>query len=424
MSISRKILNWLDDATYVWRQEMKQVLRDEGVLIFCIVVPIAYPLLYSWVYNNEVVHEVPVVVVDQSNSQQSRQFIRMCDASPDVKVACYAVDLDDAKSLVSRQIVKGIYFIPEDFATKLNRLEQSTISVYCDMALMLTYKAIYQTALAVTTEMGVGIKKKIGGNYTARDDLVSTSPLKIEEVSVFNPTGGYGSSIIPAVLILIIQQTLALGVGMAAGTARERSRYSDLVPINRCYSSVGRIITGKSLCYLMIYAVMCTYLAVVVPRMFNFLHMANWVNLLVMMIPFLLACVFFAQTVSCLVHYRENVILLMVFVSLPLLFMSGVSWPQTSIPGFWQGVSWLFPSTFGIHAYIRLNSMGATLADVSNELICLWGLVVFYFTTACIVYGVEMRMSRRHTQERLEVLRKKREVRLQFKGKKNIKGSE
>ena len=378
MSIFHNILNWLDDATYVWRQELKHVFRDEGVLMFCIVVPLGYPLLYSWIYNNETVHEVPVVVVDQSKSQESRQFIRMCDASADVKVACYAVNLDEAKSLVGRQVVKGIYYIPEDFATRLNRMEQSTISVYCDMSLMLTYKAIYQTALAVTTGMGTAIKKQISGNYTARDDLVSTSPLKIEEVSVFNPTGGYGSSVIPAVLMLIIQQTLALGVGMAAGTARERNRYSDLVPINRC-----------------------------------------WQNLLLLMIPFLLACVFFAQTISCLVHYRENVILLMVFVSLPLLFMSGVSWPQSSIPSYWQGVSWLFPSTFGIRAYIRLNSMGATIADVSHELICLWTLVAFYFITACIVYGVEMRLSKQHAQERLEVLRKKREVRLQFKGKKN-----
>ena len=278
MSIFRKLLLWLDDATYVWRQELKHVFRDEGVLMFCIVVPLGYPLLYSWIYNNETVHEVPVVVVDQSRSQLSR-----------------AVDLDDAKSLVSRQVVKGIYYIPEDFATRLNRMEQSTISVYCDMALMLTYKAIYQTALSVTTQMGVAIKRSVMGNYTARDDLVATSPLQIEEVAVFNPAGGYGSSVIPAVLMLIIQQTLALGVGMAAGTSRERSRYSDLIPINRCYSSVGRIICGKSMCYLMIYAVMSTYLAVVVPRMFNYIHMAPLSSLVVLMIPYLLRVVALPQ---------------------------------------------------------------------------------------------------------------------------------
>ena len=102
------------DACYIWKEEIKQVFRDEGVLIFFFIVPIVYPLLYSWVYNNEVVRDVPVVVVDQCHSSLSRQFIRQCDASPDVKVAYYAADLDEAKMLVSRQVVKGIIFMPSD----------------------------------------------------------------------------------------------------------------------------------------------------------------------------------------------------------------------------------------------------------------------------------------------------------------------
>ena len=417
MSIFHKIYSWLLDAAYVWRFEMKQVIRDEGVLMFCLVVPLAYPLIYSWIYNNETVREVPVVVVDLSHSQESRKFIRMCDASPDVHVTSYAADLDDAQSLVSRQVVKGIYLIPADFGTNLNRMQQGTVSVYCDMALMLTYKAIYQTAMAVASEMGAEIQTKLAGNYTNREDLITTSPLEVKDVPVFNPQGGYGTSVLPAVLMLIIQQTLALGIGLAAGTARERNRYSDLVPIHKCYGGVGRIISGKALCYLMVYAVMSTYLTMVVPRWFHFLQLAAWQDLLALLVPYLLACVFFGMTVSCLVHYRENVILLMVFVSLPLLFMSGVSWPQSAIPGYWQGVSWLFPSTFGIRAYVRMNSMGATIGDVMFEVRCLWLQAAAYFGTACLVYGAQVRLTRRHAEERLAVLRKKREVRQLMKGK-------
>ena len=417
MSIFHKILRWLDDLAYVWRIELRQVLRDEGVLLFCIVVPIVYPLLYSWVYNNENIHEVPVAVVDQSHSQLCRQFIRMCDASPDVHVAYYAVDLDDAQSLVSRQIVKGIYLIPEDFATRVNRLEQATVSVYCDMALMLTYKAIYQTAMAVSQKMGAGIQTKLAGKYTKREEVINASPLDVEEVAMFNPQAGYGTAILPAVLILIIQQTLALGIGLAAGTARERNRYGDLVPIHPSYGGVGRIVSGKALCYLMVYAVMSTYLVLVVPKFFSFIHIAAWQDLLLMMIPYVLACVFFGLTVSCLVRYRENVILLMVFVSLPLLFLTGVSWPQSSIPGYLQGVSWLFPSTFGVRAYLRLNTMGATLGDITLEMRCLWIQVAAYLGTACLVYGHQLRTTQKHASERLDYLRKKREVRLALKAK-------
>lgn len=417
MSIFHKIYHWLEDAAYIWRQEIKQVFRDEGVLIFCVIVPLVYPLLYSWIYNNEVVHEVPVVVVDQSHSQLSRQFVRMCDASPDVKIISYAEDLDDAQSLVSRQIVKGIYLIPADFATKINRMEQAVISVYCDMSLMLTYKAIYMTSVQVTQAMGAEIQKKVSGNYTDREDVITTRPLNFEDVPVFNPAAGYGNFIIPGVLMLILQQTLVLGIGLAAGTARERNRYSDLVPINRCYSGVYRIICGKALCYLMVYAVMSAWLTMVVPRLFSFIALIQWQDLLALLVPYLLACVFFGMTVSCLVHYRENVMLLMVFISLPLLFMTGVSWPQSNIPGAWQGVSWLFPSTFGVRAFVRMNTMGGVLSDVVNEIRCLWIQAAAYFGFACIVYGVEKRRTYRHAKERLGVLRKKREIRLQLKDK-------
>ena len=414
MSIFHKILHWLDDFAYVWRYEFRQVLRDEGVLLFCIVVPLVYPLLYSWIYNNEAIHEVPVVVVDRSHSQLSRQFIRMCDASPDVRIVSYAEDLDDAQSLVSRQVVKGIYLIPEGFAAKVNRLEQATVSVYCDMALMLTYKAIYQTAMAVSQEMGAEIQVKLSGKYTKREEVITAGPLDVEGVAMFNPQGGYGTAVLPAVLMLIIQQTLCLGIGLAAGTARERNRYGDLIPLHPSYSGVGRIVSGKALCYLMVYAVMSTYLVMIVPKLFSFIHIAPWQNLLALMVPFLLACVFFGMTVSCLVRYRENVILLIVFVSLPLLFLTGVSWPQSSIPAYLQGVSWLFPSTFGIRAYLRLNSMGATIGDVSFELRCLWILVAFYLGTASLVYGHQLRSTQRHAKERLEYLRKKRQVRQQL----------
>ena len=153
MPSSRYFIESTYDACYIWLQEIKQAFRDEGVLIFFIIVPIVYPLLYSWVYNNEVVRDVPVVVVDQSHSSLSREFIRECDASPDVKVSYYAADMDEAKMLVSRQIVKGIYFIPSDFDLNVQRHQEAVVSVYCDMSLMLAYKAIFQTAQAVSLRM-------------------------------------------------------------------------------------------------------------------------------------------------------------------------------------------------------------------------------------------------------------------------------
>ncbi len=389
--IRYKILQSIHDTCYVWREEMKQVFRDEGVIIFFILVPLVYPLLYSWIYNNEVVREVPVVVVDDSRSEQSRRFVRMCDASAEVDVVYHAADMAEAKKYVGRHEARGIYYIPSDFASKLNRGEQTVISVYCDMAVMLNYKAVFQTATNVSQTMNAEIQTRLAGNTTDREDEITTAPLAYREVPLFNPAGGYGSFVLPAVLILIIQQTLVLGIGLSAGTSRERHRGNNLIPISRHYHGVMRIVMGKSLCYFMIYAVLSAYLTMVVPRIFDFVTLARFGDLCTILFPYLLACIFFGMTVSCMVRYRENVMLLVVFASVPLLFLTGISWPQSNMPWFWHSISWLFPSTFGVRAYVRLNSMGATLSDVMVEYRALWLQTAFYFSLACLVHRNQLK---------------------------------
>jgi ABC-2 type transport system permease protein len=69
-----------------------------------------------------------------------------------------------------------------------------------------------------------------------------------------------------------------------------------------------------------------------------------------------------------------------------------------------------------------MNTMGGVLSDVVTEIRCLWIQAAAYFGFACIVYGIQMRLARRHAQERLAILRKKREIRLQLKQK--IKNSD
>ena len=240
-SLLYKIINGIWDMCFIWKTEMRNVFRDEGVLIFCILVPLGYPLLYSWIYNNEVVREVDTAIVDLSHSHTSREFIREYDATPDAKATYYCNSLDEAKQLVQKQAVHGILYIPSDFDTRLNRGEQAHVSVYTDMSLMLTYKAIYQSALAVASHINSGIQITQAGGFTDRDDEITTEPLAFDEVPIFNTTMGYGNAILPAVLVLILQQTMLLGIGMAAGTSRELNRNRELIPVSKHYGNVSDI---------------------------------------------------------------------------------------------------------------------------------------------------------------------------------------
>ncbi len=393
------------DTCYIWVKEMRSTITDDGVLIFCILVPLLYPLLYSWIYNNEVVRDVPVAVVDHSHSATSREFIRHFDAGADTRVAYYCNSLDQARDLTGKQQVYGTLYFPEDFETRLYRGEQAQVGVYTSMSLMLTYKAIYQTAQAVASEMNAGIQLAQGGGYTHRDDEVTTQPLDFDEVPIFNTTGGYGNAILPGVLMLILQQTLLLGIGLAAGTARENNRYQELVPISKHYNGIFRIVLGKSSCYFMLYMVMGAYLALVVPRLWGITSLVTATTLAALLLPYILSCIFFGMTLSCLVRYRENVMLLVVFTSVPFLFLTGVSWPQTNMPGFWQVFAYLIPSTFGVRGFLRISSMGATLQDIRFEYQALWLQTFVYFFITCAVYRYQISSTRRRAYLQMQRLK-------------------
>ena len=77
----------------IWFNEVRDISRDKGILIFILFVPLMYPLLYSYVYTNETVREVPVVVVDDNNSTLSREILRKMDATPDVHIIARCNDM-------------------------------------------------------------------------------------------------------------------------------------------------------------------------------------------------------------------------------------------------------------------------------------------------------------------------------------------
>lgn len=401
------IVQGINDLFYIWKQEFRSTFRDQGVLIFFVLVPLMYPLLYGFIYTNEVVREVPAMVVDNSHTSISRKYLRKIDATPDVKIVSYCSDMEEAKLMLREREGYGIIYIPAEFSDNIARGLQTKISLYCDMSGLLYYKSLLTANTAVSLDMNKDIKIVRSGNTTNRQDEISTYPIEYEDVAMFNPTNGFAAFLIPAVLILILQQTLLLGVGLSAGTAREQNRFKDLVPINRHYNGTLRIVLGKGLSYFMVYTLVSFYVLFVVPRIFSLNQIGQNNDLIPFILPYLAACIFFAMTASIAIRNRETCMLLFVFTSVPLLFISGISWPGAAIPAFWKYFSYIFPSTFGINGFVRINNMGATLSDVSFEYKALWLQAGIYFLTTCWVYRWKIMMSRKHIIKKYKELKNK-----------------
>ena len=395
LTFKQKVVQGIHDLFYIWKQEFRTTFRDQGVLIFFVLVPLVYPLIYSFIYTNETIREVPTVVVDNSRSSLSREYLRKVDASPETSIVAHCADMEEAKLMLKDRKAYGIIYIPAHFSDDIARGKQTQVSIFCDMSGLLYYKALLTANTNVSLAMNADIKMERAGNTTARQDEITAYPIEYEDVAIFNPTNGFAAFLIPAVLILIIQQTLLLGIGLSAGTAREQNRFKDLVPINRHYNGTLRIVMGKGLSYFMVYSLVAVYILCVVPRLFSLNQIAIPGVLTLFALPYLAACIFFAMTASIAIRNRETCMLLFVFTSVPLLFLSGISWPGAAMPEFWRYFSYIFPSTFGINGYVRINSMGATLNEVAFEYRALWMQTGIYFLTTCFVYRRQIIQSRK-----------------------------
>ena len=178
-------------------------------------------MLDAVIDTGEVVREVPVVVVEDGETAMSGELVGRVDATPDVRVVARTGNMGEAREMLRRAEVYGIIRVPENFSREVNRGGQAHVSLYCDMSGLLYYKALLLSCTEVSLDMGAEVQVHRLGNTTARQDEVSTSPLASEDVALFNPASGFASFLIPAVLMLVIQQTLLLGIGMITGPARE-----------------------------------------------------------------------------------------------------------------------------------------------------------------------------------------------------------
>jgi ABC-2 type transport system permease protein len=318
---------------------------------------------------------VPVAVVDHDRSSLSRQITRFAQASPRLDLRWVTGDEGLARQALLSGEIEGYAVIPADLKRSVLRGEPASVTVQANGAYALLNKAVlYGFAEATgTVSAGVEIRKLQAGGQSALQAQASRSPVNLQMVALFNPTEGYGSYVVPAVALLILQQTLLMGVAMLVGTwvEKDRQRAPASVWAGRwlAFSTVGWC---SGLLYLG-----WIFLVQDFPRGGNPL---GALTLLALYVPAICAL---GALLGLWLGQRERALQVLLFTALPMAFLSGFSWPVQALPEALQALRWLVPSTSGIQASLRLNQMGAPLADVAG---CLAVLLALAATCGLLVY--------------------------------------
>jgi len=364
-NIYRQLINILIHT----KEELGIIYKDPAIILIFVIANIAYPILYSIAYSNEQLKDIDIAVVDLDNSQLGRQLIKMMDASEGLHNAVITGDFAEAKEMFYKDKVKGIVLIPADFEKSVFSGKQAHLGIYADASYFLIYKQVYSSVVAVsqTLSAGVQVKKSLAKGNAYQVAINNINPVKLKTVELFNPSSSYGSFVMPSIMLVIIQQTLLIGIGILGGTRKEIQRYNESNTILRERHKIIPFILGKSFAYFLIFMFIGAFNLIWISDWFGFPDKSITFILLSLYIPYIIANIFLGMAISVFFKHRENSMLFMVFLSIPVLFLSGASWPTEAIPIFLRRLAMIFPSTFMVPAYQRVKTMGVSLGQVKYE---------------------------------------------------------
>ncbi|WP_374533433.1 ABC transporter permease [Phenylobacterium sp.] len=348
----------------------RAILADRAALLLLVGSAIVYSFFYPAAYSGEVVVRIPVAVVDNDHTAASRAFIIKAQGLQQAEIVAQAASSQEALRLMSERRIDAFVLIPAGFERAVLRGEQGHVALYGNGAFLLrssTSLASLGTALAALgREAAVGQAMATGAPAAA--------PLAVTARPLFNTREGYGATVVPGVTFLIIQQTMVMGIGMLAATRREARGPHALSPAEFTGTALAFFAIGLSV---VLYYIGFVFWFQDYPR-----AAARALTLAVSATLFVAAVVCGALALGSFFRTRERPVQLWILTSLPIFFLSNLSWPVEQTPAWLAALARLLPTTPGIHLMVGANQMGASLGEQAPELANLLLLILLYGTIA------------------------------------------
>lgn len=323
-----------------------------GVILIAVGGTVGYSVLYNILYLPNTVKEVPIAVVDASQNQLSRKFIRYLDATEGVHVYASTPNMKEASALMNKRNIRGILYLPSDFSNRINRGEKSPFTLLGTTSSLLYYLTLQSNTTEVMLQLDAESRQQILKHISLEGKLaLSQAPqIKITGTALYNKDGGYATFLMPIVLIVALFQTMIMAIGVYKG--------------GNTVGSYKKTIQG----FTTLYMVISLFVIGAVPIIFNLPNIGNPLLIFPFIFLFLLTTSLFGTLLSYYLPDSESVNLIVPFFSVGLIFISGMSFPREAMPLFWQAAYYIFPCSPAITGYIKLNTMGAPLVAVIPEI--------------------------------------------------------
>jgi ABC-2 type transport system permease protein len=375
---------WCTAFRKVFQRELTIIVRDRDILTILLISPLFYAFFYGSVYLHKTESAIPIAVVDNDQSALSRSLTRSLDAHQLLLVQGSYPEINAAKNALENWQVQAIVYLPKNFQDNIKNRKGSSFNVFLNGSKFLIANDINKAVNEVSATFGAGVKWR----YLKSDGLHPNQALKLVEPlqgeirPLFNVTESYGDFLLPGLLVLILQQTLL--IGLAESMARETETGEIGSWLTTADNTISTAIFGKLGFYLLLYSAYALLFFTLHFYLFKLPFVGSILLAVGLTLLFLAVISLTAIFVGSFFNSKLDALLILVFTSYPLFLFSGYSWPLGAMPRLLHGIALLLPGTPYFLAIDRIIMMGANWQHVAPEIIHLIVLLALWSALAVL----------------------------------------
>jgi len=351
-------------------EEAKIVASDHSILLTIIVAPLLYALFLGSIYLYKDETKVKFGVVDMDRTAVSRSIIQALNSTQKIDLINEGPNFNSAVAKTNSLETNGFLFIPNGFEKGLKKLKGADVQIFLNTTKFLPSNDINKAISKTLLMAGAGIRLKYyqaKKGMTREQALTQVMPLAPNTKLLYNPTANYGDFLLPGLFLLILHQTLLIGLGESLTFSRKKKKFAKW--IKNAGGNIFIMINGKTLYYIFLFSSMALFFFEVVFPLFGIGLQGNGFVIALLTFFFLLSVVYYTIFLASFFKTQSGVMEVFAFSSYPIFLVSGFSWPQSSLPTLFQWLGNFVPLTPFYNSFIRVTQMGASFQHITGQLL-------------------------------------------------------
>jgi ABC-2 type transport system permease protein len=384
--------------TAVFLRELTMIGKDHSLLLTLLIAPLLYLFFYGSIYSYKEEEKVKLAVVDDDQTGLSRQLSQQIDNLQMVDVLLVP-SIDLAQQAMNESDCQGYLYIDKGLEQKVLSLRQGNVVLAVNAGRFLPSSDLIASVTKICLAVSAGVRMQYFEmkGQTSETSLNEAVPVNLDYRPMFNESSSYGAFLLPGLLMLILQQTLLLGLAESVASERKKKTITNWFSLTQDHIING--IFGKGVFYFFLFTCYAIFVLTINFSVFNLTLKGSIWTLGLLITVFLLTLIPMAMWIGSFFKSQLLCLQILAFSSYPIFLITGYSWPFRMLPVFIQVISSLLPTTPFMQAYISVAQQGGTFGDNYVNIIHMMALLLF-FSFLCY------RRFRRLNGKQINILRK------------------